>query len=470
MNSVKLLLLDLNPEIELGNNLRQTLASSARLEVAYQHLTLDNGEALLYTTVFLNDLERSNPDLIFLIFPATLFQQACLLIRNLKEKKASIPVVVVQDENDPEDVIELLKMGISDYIIPPLKIADIYPRIWRLVNPMLEETSLTQTLKEKCGLNQLIGESGAFMAEIKKIPRVAKCDASVLILGETGTGKELCARAIHYLSPRMHKPFLPVNCGAIPLELIENELFGHERGAYTGAATTKSGLVSEADGGTLFLDEIDCLPLLAQVKILRFLQDKVYRSLGSTRKCAANVRIVAATNVDLQGAVREGRFRQDLFYRLNVVSLLLPPLREREGDMLLLARHFLVKYAVRFNKPVMSLSPDAGQKLMSYHWPGNVRELEHMIERAVVFSDRSIIQASDLHLPGVEPVQPNDSFQAAKSRMIEQFEKAYIHELLNAHHGNITRAAQAAQKNRRAFWQLIRKHHVDMANFKLVGK
>lgn len=470
MNSVKLLLLDLNPEVELGNDLRQTLASSAPMEVAYQHLTLDDGKALLYTTVFLNDLERSNPDLIFLIFPSSLFQQASLLIRNLKEKKASIPIVVVQEESDPENVIELLKIGVIDFIIPPLKIADIYPRIWRLVNHMMEETNLAQTLKEKCGLNQLIGESGVFMAEIKKIPTVAKCDANVLILGETGTGKELCARAIHYLSPRMDKPFLPVNCGAIPVELIENELFGHERGAYTGAATSKSGLVNEADGGTLFLDEIDCLPLLAQVKILRFLQDKVYRSLGSTRKCAANVRIVAATNVDLQCAVREGRFRQDLYYRLNVVTLSLPTLRERQGDMLLLARHFLGKYAVNFNKPAIGLSPEASQKLLRYHWPGNVRELEHVIERAVVFSDRPIIEASDLSLPEVEPLKPHDSFQAAKSRMIEKFEKAYIQELLNEYHGNITKAAQAAQKNRRAFWQLIRKHHVDAANFKSLGK
>src|SRR5215813_6052247 len=197
----------------------------------------------------------------------------------------------------------------------------------RLQKQVSESETVTQTLKEKLGLRQLIGESPAFLAEIRKIPAVARCEVSVLISGETGTGKEVCARAIHYLSPRAPHPFVPINCGAIPAELVENELFGHERGAFTDAATSQSGLIHEAEGGTLFLDEVDSLPALAQVKLLRFLQEKEYRRLGSTRTYQANVRVIAATNSDLEEAVRTGKLRRDLYYRLNILQLTLPPLR-----------------------------------------------------------------------------------------------------------------------------------------------
>ena len=232
---------------------------------------------------------------------------------------------------------------------------------------------VSQQLKERIGLRNLIGNSSAFLQETKKIPLVAACDASVLISGETGTGKELCARAVHYLSPRADKPFVPVNCGAIPVELVENELFGHERGAYTGAHMAHAGLLKQAEGGTLFLDEIDWLPHLAQVKLLRFLQEKEYRPLGSTAVCTADVRIIAASNTDFRLSVATGKMRADLFYRLNVITLNLPALRERPEDIPLLVRHFLQKYAREFDKQMIEMPVEVMQALTLHHWTGNVR-------------------------------------------------------------------------------------------------
>jgi two-component system, NtrC family, response regulator GlrR len=337
----------------------------------------------------------------------------------------------------------------------------------KLLQPMNAEKNIIKTLKEKIGLRQLVGESPAFINEIKKIPLMAKCDAGVLISGETGTGKELCARAIHYLSPRADYPFIPVNCGAIPIDLVENELFGHVQGAFTSATTSRPGLIEEADNGTLFLDEIDCLPLQAQVKLLRFLQDKAYKMLGCTKVRQSDVRIIAASNINLEKAASDGKFRRDLFYRLNVIPLKLPLLKERQEDIPLLARYFLEKYVVEFSKPAMNFSPGAMHRLVVYGWPGNVRELENVIARAVVFSSQGVILETDITLPQVEPVLKKESLKTAKSRAIAQFEKNYIQGLLIAHEGNISRAAKEAQKNRRAFWQLIRKHQIDAQTFRL---
>jgi DNA-binding NtrC family response regulator len=272
--------------------------------------------------------------------------------------------------------------------------------------------------------------------------------------------------AIHYLSPRSDKPFVPVNCGAIPVELVENELFGHERGAFTGANTAHAGLVEEAEGGTLFLDEIDSLPLLAQVKLLRFLQDKEFRRLGSSKPRHADIRTIVASNAVLEDSVQKGRLRQDLYYRLNVVSITLPSLRERTEDIPCLVDHFIKKHSSGLQKEITSVSPEAMQKLMLYSWPGNVRELEHTIERAVIFCEGSQLIDSDIALPSGE-VKGVDSFQQAKAKIIEQFEREYIQRLLVSCNGNISRAAQAAKKNRRAFWELMRKHHIDAQNLKL---
>jgi two-component system response regulator GlrR len=295
---------------------------------------------------------------------------------------------------------------------------------------------------------------------------VSKCDVKILIVGETGTGKELFARAIHYLSPRAHKPFVAVNCGAIPFELVENELFGHERGAYTGASASHAGLIHEANTGTLFLDEIDSLPFAAQVKLLRFIQDNEYRPLGSTKAHKADVRLIVATNSDLQQLVQEGKFRQDLYYRLNIISFCLPPLRERREDIPCLALHFLSKYAEQFNKQVSGFCSEAMQRLLLYDWPGNVRELENLVERGVVLAQDTLVRDSDIFLLINKGTPSNKSFQDAKREVIEQFEKNYIQSILLSTCGNISKAAAVAKKNRRAFWQLIRKHSINASAFR----
>ena len=315
-------------------------------------------------------------------------------------------------------------------------------------------------LRSRLGLDHIIGESPTFVALLKQIASVAKHDVCVLILGETGTGKEVFARAIHYCSQRSGKPFIPVNCGAIPVDLLENEFFGHESGAFTSANCPRRGILKEADGGTLFLDEVDCLPPLAQVKLLRFLQDGQFRPLGSGSTCSADVRVVAASNANLKEILDSGRLRKDLYYRLNVLSMQLPPLREREADIILLARYFLAKYADKFKAPAHDFSTAALQKLLCHPWPGNVRELENVIQRAVVLAHNAIIGANDIPIGDRESKLEEQSFQQLKAKAIDQFEQGYVRRLLLIHDGNITKAARAAGKDRRAFWELMRKHHI----------
>lgn len=466
MKQGKILLLENNPTTTLGQMLQGVLESPNGLHAPLHHESVRMEVSNLHMRGISKIVPGFDPDMIFLISSYALLNHASTLLRSVRTEFTKIPVFLVMDECPPDEVFDLLKAGATDFITPPLRPADILPRIWRFLEQNTPTEILHQTLMEKIGLQHIIGKNPAFLAEIQKIPLVAKSDATVLISGETGTGKEVCTRAIHYLSLRMDKPFIPVNCGAIPTELLENELFGHKPGAFTSATSSQTGLIQEAAGGTLFLDEIDCLPSLAQVKLLRFLQEKEYRPLGSPKVCKANVRVVAASNIKLEEAVKAGKFRQDLYYRLNIIHLVLPPLRERRSDIPLLARHFLFKYADEYNKQAAEFSPDALQLLLLLDWPGNVRELEHVIERAVALSDQRIIGKEDIALPTPETSVQVESFQEAKERAIAQFETAYIQSLLFAHRGNITKAAQAAKKNRRAFWELIRKHHINPESYK----
>ncbi|HEY0078508.1 MAG TPA: sigma 54-interacting transcriptional regulator [Pyrinomonadaceae bacterium] len=460
-------MLNCNEAGDLSSHLQGLLASTQTDEVQflkenYNLLTIGN-----HHLEILNSIKNFQPDVLFVALSNEELRQTEQLRAPIGRLAAEAPLLVIVEGGEPDQMLMLLSLGVADYVTQPVKAIDVFPRIRRLLERSSGESSLTQTLKEKLGLKQLVGESEVFLSMVEKIPLVAKCDANVLINGETGTGKELCARAVHYLSPRARKPFIPVNCGAIPVELVENELFGHERGAFTGAASSEIGLIQEADGGTIFFDEIDCLPLLAQVKLLRFLQEREYRPLGSARTRKANVRVIAATNIDLEQAVGEGKIRRDLYYRLNIISLALPPLRERLEDIPLLARHFLEKYNAEFERDVGGFSPEAVQSLMFYRWPGNVRELEHVVERAVAMcAQQQFIRASDISLPDWEASVEREPFQKLKNRMIAQFERNYIQELLVACQGNITRAAHIAKKNRRAFWQLIRKHQIDVLALK----
>jgi len=329
----------------------------------------------------------------------------------------------------------------------------------------------------------LIGASQCFLKTTAMIPILSMSKSTVLISGETGTGKELFARAIHYSGDRRSKPFVPVNCAALPDHLIENELFGHSKGAFTGALIEKPGLVHEADGGTLFLDEVDSLGLSVQSKLLRLLQDQEFRPLGSTKSRTIDVKIIAATNSDLRYLVEARQFREDLFYRLNVLSVVVPPLRDRKEDILLLANHFLKAYAKEFGKEGFTIGHSAKAKLISHAWPGNVRELQGVIQRAVAMGGGPKLEAQDFDLPKIDKpeladptltllsrgvISADHSFQAMKTKVIEEFERAYLCELLSTHQGNISKAARAAKKERRAFQRLVHKHGLDRRTFALV--
>ncbi|MGB8507301.1 MAG: sigma-54 dependent transcriptional regulator [Pyrinomonadaceae bacterium] len=467
MKQAKILLLDLPPIS------RQTFHHVLTANCQVEDYSLPSSPSLHHDEFDLDKeklaeaVARLKPDLIFWSLRTDSLAQFESLHAVLKYASNDAPLIAVIEETiEPRQVFEILKCGFADYLTTPLNPVNILPRAWRLLKASRSEDLIAQSLKEKMGLNQLVGRSPTFLAAVEKIPLIAKCDVSVIISGETGTGKELYARAIHYLGPRAAKPFIPVNCGAIPTELVENELFGHERGAFTGANASQHGLLREAEGGTLFLDEVDCLPPMAQIKFLRFLQEKEYRPLGCAQTRKADVRVLAATNVDLLDAIREGRMRKDLYYRLNVICLTLPPLRERQEDIAPLACHFLDKYATEFDKPMSGFAPEAMQSLLGYDWPGNVRELEHVVERAVVLAGQGTINSTEIDIQGSREVGQEETFQNAKSKFVEQFEKNYIQRLLLAHSGNITHAAHAARKNRRAFWQLIHKHNIDAKSFK----
>jgi len=325
---------------------------------------------------------------------------------------------------------------------------------------------------EDSGLLNMIGNSSAFRETLSRIKRISRCDVQIMIDGETGTGKEMAARAIHYISARRDFPFIPVNCGAIPDNLVENELFGHARGAFTDAREAQPGLVRQADGGTLFLDEVDALSPKSQVSLLRFLQDRQYRPLGGSRLLSADVRIISATNADLAKLTAEGAFRSDLLFRLNIMTVRMPPLRERQQDIALLAEHFLRQLSVRYGQPTKVLHPDTVAWLKCYQWPGNIRELENFLHREYLLTDGGVIRI-DAQSPSADGDERRGrksdrrsarsqitglGFSTAKTRVIAEFEKTYLEHLMSESQGNVTVAAKLAGKERRAFGKLLKKH------------
>ncbi len=311
----------------------------------------------------------------------------------------------------------------------------------------------------------LIGGSEAFKSTARLIARVARCDAPVLIEGETGVGKELAARAVHYLGSRRDHPFVPVNCGALPDNLVENELFGHVRGAYTDARDVGKGMVAQAERGTLFLDEVEALSVRAQVVLLRFLQDRQYRPLGSQASSLADVRIVAASNSNLQALASRGLFREDLLYRLRVVVIRLPPLRDRKPDVRPLAEEFIRQACARYRLPPKALHPSALDWMECYDWPGNVRELEHFIHQACVTADGPMIYPTTAETASHCGDSAPPSFSQAKANTIVEFERRYLERLMRDCDGNVTRAAKCAGKERRALGKLLKRHALDRREF-----
>jgi DNA-binding NtrC family response regulator len=306
---------------------------------------------------------------------------------------------------------------------------------------------------------KLIGSSLRFQKTRSDIMRIANVDATAMIAGETGTGKELAARAIHYQSRRRNQPFIPINCGSLPETLIESELFGYERGAFTDAKTSSAGLVHAADGGTLFLDEVDALSLRAQSSMLRFLQDKSYRRLGSTVERQADVRIIVASNADLDQLVQMRQFRLDLLYRLNVLLLRMPPLREREGDGLELAQEFLLRLSHQYRMPPKTLHADTVAFIASHAWPGNIRELENVIHREFLMSEGEQI-CFGTAASQIDSDAENLLFKDAKAHAIAEFERRYLGKVLKQASGNLSLAARLAGQERSAFGKLARKYNI----------
>jgi len=332
-----------------------------------------------------------------------------------------------------------------------------------------ENLRLRRELNKKYSFSNIIGNSRKMQEVFYLISQVAKSNATVLLLGESGTGKELVANAIHYNSLRADKPLVKVNCAALPAELVEAELFGYEKGAFTGAARSKEGKFELANGGTIFLDEIGSLALDAQGKLLRVLQERELERLGSTRTRKVNIRLIAATNTNLAKAVEEGRFREDLFYRLNVYPIYLPPLREREADILLLADYFLEKYASEYEKDIRRISTPAIDALVRYHWPGNVRELENCIERAVLLCQDQVIHT--YHLPPTLQTAKDTGTQQAQSlkEAVERFEMDLLIDALKSSRGNMRKAAKALKTTERIFGYKVKKYNINPRKYRGYG-
>jgi len=321
------------------------------------------------------------------------------ILKHVKDHPLPCSVILITGNATAETAVEAMKEGAFDYIIKPVK----FEKLKVLVEKAVEKTRLVaeniylrQQLRGKYKFDNIIGNSPAIQPVFSRMEKILHTDSTVLILGESGTGKELVARAIHFNGSRKEKPFIAINCGAIPAELLESELFGHVRGSFTGAVADKPGKFELANHGTIFLDEIGTMPLHLQMKLLRVLQEQEVERVGSIRKTKLDVRVISATNSDLDERVRRAEFREDLFYRLNVIPIHLPPLRERHEDIALLARHFLRKICADMRHPICELTPDALIAMESYKWPGNVREMENVIERVVALTDGNVIDRQDL--------------------------------------------------------------------------
>jgi DNA-binding NtrC family response regulator len=365
-----------------------------------------------------------------------------------------------------DDLIHAAVEAVDDFIVSPFRPGELQHRVTRLLGSEADESAKAaaqERLTRELALMGLVGKHPAFLRTINQIPVVAGSNSPVLITGETGTGKELCARVIHHVSARRHLPFIPVDCAAVPEPLFESEMFGHTRGSFTDAHRDQKGMVALAGDGTLFLDEIDSLSIAAQSKLLRLLQERTYRPVGSERFVQSGVKIVAACNQDLERLVEERKFRSDLFYRLNVFRLQLIPLRERRSDVAVLVRYFLKTLSLEHGTPCKTVAPALMQRLAEYDWPGNVRELYNALQRAIVFSPGTQIrlaQIADLPTSAPSPKLADASFREERARVVADFERNYIEEMLHRAAGNVTRAARLAGKDRRVFGRLMKRHGV----------
>jgi two-component system response regulator HydG len=386
------------------------------------------------------------------------------VLREAKVRQPETEVILLTGHGTIESAVEAMRLGAFDYVTKPFEPSELLHRVQnalerhRLVG---EVRLLRQQIREQRGFGTLVGRSPQIQRVTEMISRVAGSDTTILIEGESGTGKELVARAIHGESPRADRPFVAINCGALPETLLESELFGHVKGAFTGASTTKKGLFEEADRGTLFLDEVGDTTPAIQIKLLRVLQEREIRRVGSNAPIKIDVRVLAATHRSLEGLVQEGRFRDDLLYRLNVVTIPVPPLRDRREDIPLLAAHFLEASAKRLGKPVPTLSQEALNLLLEYPWPGNVRQLENAIERAVLLAAKETIFPGDFPpglLRSASPGEPGGP--PPKLSRLDEVEKAHILGTLDELGWNQARAAEVLGIGRNTLWRKLKEYGI----------
>jgi DNA-binding NtrC family response regulator len=383
------------------------------------------------------------------------------LLQAVHTINAETPVILITAFGTIEAAVAALKHGAIDYLTKPLNLDELLYRIrqvsdrYRIIN---ENRELREALQDRHRIEGIIGESGAMLEVLSIVRRVAPSEATVLIRGESGTGKELIAKAIHFGSPRARGPLVKVNCAALPEALLESELFGHEKGAFTGALTSRQGRFELANGGTIFLDEIGDLPLHLQAKLLRVLQEREFEKVGSSRPIRVNVRIMAASHRPLEDLIKAGQLREDLYYRLNVVPIFIPPLRERRSDVALLIDHFLRHYAEKNGKTIRGLTPEGRDILLRYDYPGNVRELENIIERAVVLTRDDVIGSGDLPLTVQEPEIADGDRETSLTAAVEALERRMIRDALARSDGIQTRAAELLGMGERALRYKLTKY------------
>jgi len=402
----------------------------------------------------LNKLEKEKYD-ILLVDIKMPEMDGIELLTKIKENEPDTEVVMITAYGSIDTAVSAMKKGACDYVLKPFDPEEISMLIQKIVEHrqlVKENILLKERFEAESRFEGLIGQSKSMQEIFKLIVDVAKTDSNVLITGESGTGKELVAKAIHAKSSRCYGPFIVINCGALTESLLESELFGHEKGAFTGAQYARKGHFEMADSGTLFLDEIGEISMKMQIDLLRVLEEKKISRVGGTELIDVDVRIIAATNLDLKEAVKQRNFRQDLFFRLNVISIHLPPLRQRKEDIPLLANHFLRKYAQKINKKIDSISSSAMDLMLKYDWPGNVRELENAIERAVVIGKTRKIIPEDL------PFFRQESGFAPKGKSIREWEKAHILQILNECEWNISQSAKILEIDRATLYNKIKKY------------
>ncbi|MEK7467433.1 MAG: sigma-54 dependent transcriptional regulator [Planctomycetota bacterium] len=408
----------------------------------------------------LRALERSAVDVVVTDLAMEQPLSGMGVLRHTRQFVPGTEVLVMTAFGTIENAVECMRLGAFHYITKPINSEELELLVARAVEHqrlVAENRNLRQRVQEAYRFENIIGTSPAMIRLFEQVSRVAALDTTVLLHGETGTGKELIAHAVHNKSPRAQRAFIAINCGALPETLLESELFGHVKGAFTGAATMKKGLFEEADGGTFFLDEISAAPMSIQVKLLRVIEEKETRRIGDTRSSNIDVRLIAATNRDLQADVAAGLFREDLYYRLNVVSLRLPPLRERREDIALLAQHFVQKYASRFHRPTHSIDPAAMRRLVAHGWAGNVRELENVIERAVALGATDLVRVDDLP-PEFGAKPGGGEREEGQLKTLEDAEREYILEAVNRCAGNLAHAAKGLGIGRTTLWRKLKRY------------